>query len=174
MKNSTLLHRRAATIVAAALLTGGTILTTGASALTTGASATVSEVSPSDQQAIVSETNSVRQQAGQSPLTWDDSLAKAAQDWADNPESTAGGSLHHGPMSNAAENISSSSATQATGQWAAEKSAYDADPNHDTDSPGYRKWGHYYNMINERYGKIGCGTKSGVPTGSITVCQYAP
>ncbi|MFE5080832.1 spore germination YkwD domain-containing protein [Streptomyces mirabilis] len=71
MENPTLLHRRAATIVAAALSTGGTILTTGASA-------TVSEVSPSDQQAIVSETNSVRRQAGQSPLTWDDSLAKAA------------------------------------------------------------------------------------------------
>jgi hypothetical protein len=41
MENPTLLHRRAATIVAAALSTGGTILTTGASA-------TVSEVGPSD------------------------------------------------------------------------------------------------------------------------------
>ncbi|MEU1030603.1 CAP domain-containing protein [Streptomyces mirabilis] len=88
MENPTLLHRRAATIVAAALSTGGTILTTGASA-------TVSEVSPSDQQAIVSETNGVRRQAGQSPLPWDDSLAKAAQAWADAPASTAGGSLHH-------------------------------------------------------------------------------
>ncbi|SFF49756.1 hypothetical protein SAMN02787118_107305 [Streptomyces mirabilis] len=35
--------------------------------------------------------NSVRQQAGQSPSTWDDSLAKAAQAGADNPASTAGG-----------------------------------------------------------------------------------
>lgn len=76
MENPTLLHRRAATIVAAALSTGGTILTTGASA-------------------TVSVTNSVRRQAGQSPLTWDDSLAKAAQAWADAPASTAGGSLHH-------------------------------------------------------------------------------
>lgn len=88
MENPTLLHRRAATIVAAALSTGGTILTTGASA-------TVSEVSPSDQHAIVSETNGVRRQAGQSPLTWDDSLAKAARAWVDAPASTAGGSLHH-------------------------------------------------------------------------------
>ncbi|MFK0020912.1 CAP domain-containing protein [Streptomyces sp. NPDC090798] len=39
----------------------------------------------------------MRQQAGQSPLAWDDSLAKEAQAWADNPASTAGGSLHHGP-----------------------------------------------------------------------------
>ncbi|MGW1760226.1 CAP domain-containing protein [Streptomyces mirabilis] len=91
MENPTLLHRRAATIVAAALPTVGTTLTTGASA-------TVSEASPSDQHAIVYETNSVRRQVGQSPLTWDDSLAKAAQAWADDPASTAGGSLHHGPM----------------------------------------------------------------------------
>ncbi|MFF1597497.1 CAP domain-containing protein [Streptomyces mirabilis] len=44
---------------------------------------------------MVSETNGVRRQAGQSPLTWDDSLAKAAQAWADAPAFTAGGSLHH-------------------------------------------------------------------------------
>ncbi|MET7973449.1 CAP domain-containing protein [Streptomyces mirabilis] len=37
----------------------------------------------------------LRRQADQSPLTWDDSLAKAAQAWADAPASTAGGSLHH-------------------------------------------------------------------------------
>ncbi|WP_097224785.1 MULTISPECIES: CAP domain-containing protein [unclassified Streptomyces] len=47
------------------------------------------------QQAILSETNGVRRQVGQSPLTWGDSLAKAAQAWADAPASTAGGSLHH-------------------------------------------------------------------------------
>jgi uncharacterized protein YkwD len=98
-------------------------------------------------------------------LTWDGSLAKAAQDWADDPASAAGGKLHHGPTSNAAENISSSSAASATGRWASEKAACEADPNHDTDSPGYQKWGHYYNMINESYGKIGCGTRSAVPTG---------
>jgi uncharacterized protein YkwD len=167
MKNPVLLHRRAATIVAAALLTGGTVLARGAAA-------TVSNVSPSDRHAIVPETDSVRQQAGQSPLTWDDSLAEAAQDWADAPASTAGGTLHHGPMSNAAQNISSSPAASATGRWASEKAAYEADPDHDTDRPGYQKWGHYYNMINERYRKIGCGTKSGVLAGSITVCQYAP
>ncbi|MER5905623.1 CAP domain-containing protein [Streptomyces mirabilis] len=39
-----------------------------------------------------------RRKVGQSPLTWDDSLAKAAQAWADDPASTAGGSLHHGAM----------------------------------------------------------------------------
>ena len=72
MEIPTLLHCRAATLVAAALSTDGTILTTGAPA-------TVSEVSPSDQQAIVSETNSVRRQAGQSPLTWDDSLANGRE-----------------------------------------------------------------------------------------------
>ncbi|MFE4822863.1 CAP domain-containing protein [Streptomyces sp. NPDC056704] len=37
----------------------------------------------------------MRRLAGQPPLTWDDSLAKAARAWADTPASTEGGSLHH-------------------------------------------------------------------------------
>ena len=52
-----------------------------------------------------------------------------------------------------------------SGQLSEHVAACEADPNHDTDSPGYQKWGHYYNMINESYGKIGCGTRSAVPTG---------
>ncbi|MEU1199151.1 CAP domain-containing protein [Streptomyces sp. NPDC005813] len=167
MKSSTRIHRRATAAVAAALMATGTFLTTNASAA-------VSDISASDQDAIVSETNSVRQAAGQSPLAWDDSLAKDAQAWADNPASTAGGGLHHDSIDNAAENMSSAGPGQATGQWASEKSAYDADSDHDPNSQGYMtKWGHYYNMIQSGYTKIGCGSKSDVPTGSVTVCRYS-
>ncbi|WP_377270085.1 CAP domain-containing protein [Peterkaempfera sp. SMS 1(5)a] len=140
--------------------------------LATSASAAVSSISPSDQQAIVNETNALREQAGAPPLSWDDGVAAAAQSWADNPLSTPNGpgSLGHSPSFNGAENMSTAGPAAATGQWAAEKSKYDADPNHDPNSSGYKtQWGHYWNMIQSRFTKIGCGARSGV-----TVCQYRP
>ncbi|MFI9275266.1 CAP domain-containing protein [Kitasatospora sp. NPDC052896] len=172
MRNPTRVHHRAANIFATALMTGGMMLATVATATVSHAAEfPAAQISPGDQQAILSETNSVRAQAGQSGLTWDGGLASAAQSWADNPASTAGGSLHHGPTGNAAENMSSAGPRQATGHWASEKSAYDSDPNHDpyANQAGYYRWGHYYNMINPSYSKMGCGAKSGV-----TVCRYAP
>jgi hypothetical protein len=67
---------------------------------------------------------------------------------------------------------------QAVGSWAAEKSAYDADSNHDytTNPAGYQRWGHYYNMIDSRFSRMGCGAKSGVPisgAGWVVVCRYS-
>ncbi|MET8627128.1 CAP domain-containing protein [Kitasatospora sp. NPDC004669] len=177
MKNPTRAHRRVTTAVAAALMTGGMMLTTVATATVSNSAGYPTQISPAEQQSILSETNSVRQQAGQPSLTWDSGLASAAQAWADNPASTAGGQLHHGSISNAAENMSGAAPAQATGQWASEKAAYDAAPNHDTNSAGYYTWGHYYNMINGNYHRMGCGAKSGVSIpgpGWVVVCQYAP
>ncbi|MEU9176028.1 CAP domain-containing protein [Streptomyces sp. NPDC048550] len=177
MKTLPRVHHRAQALVAAALMTGGMVLATGATAGVSH-SAVPAELSPAEQQAIVAETNTVRQQADQQPLTWDAALAAEAQAWADDPASTAGGRLNHAPINNAAENMSGYAPGQATGQWAAEKSAYDADPNHDyvSNRAGYQKWGHYYNMIDSKYQKIGCGAKSGVPIpggGWVVVCRYA-
>ncbi|WP_280701757.1 CAP domain-containing protein [Kitasatospora sp. GP82] len=164
-------------IVAVALMTGGTILAPAATATVSNSAGLPAEISAAEQQAILSETNSVRQQAGQSALTWDSALAAEAQSWADDPASTSGGQLHHAAISNAAENMSGYPPNQATGQWASEKSVYDADPNHDpfANQAGYYRWGHYYNMINGSYHRMGCGAKSGVPisgAGWVTVCRY--
>ncbi|MER7468216.1 CAP domain-containing protein [Streptomyces sp. NPDC097981] len=47
--------------------------------------------------------------------------------------------------------------------------AYDAaGPNWNTNDPGYRYWGHYWNMVQKNYTKMGCGAAAGV-----TVCRYA-
>ncbi|MFE6845314.1 CAP domain-containing protein [Streptomyces sp. NPDC057686] len=178
MKTFPRVHHRASALVAAALMTGGMALATGATATVSHSAVRPAELSPAEQQAIVTETNAVRQQADQPPLTWDATLAAEAQAWADDPASTAGGELHHAPLGNAAENMSGYQPGQATGQWAAEKSDYDADPNHDyvTNRAGYQKWGHYYNMIDSKWHKIGCGAKSGVPIpggGWVVVCRYA-
>lgn len=173
MKSRTRVRHRAMAVATGTLMAGGMVLATGAASA-------VSELSPSDQQAIVSETNSLRAAAGVSALTWSSTLAASAQAWADNPASTQGGSLHHDTnLTTAAENMSGAPPNQAVSQWAAEKSAYDADPNHDPfgNAAGYQEWGHYYNMINKNWHQIGCGSKSGVPvsgSGVVTVCRYGP
>ncbi|KOU13755.1 hypothetical protein ADK52_37835 [Streptomyces sp. WM6372] len=177
MRNLTRVHHRAGAFAAAALMAAGAMLATGATATVAGSAVRPAEISPDQQQAILAETNSVRQKADQQPLTWDSSLAAQAQAWADNPASTEGGRLNHAPLGSAAENISGYPPDQATGSWAAEKSAYDADPNHDYQSnpAGYRMWGHYYNMIDAKWHTMGCGAKSGVPIqgeGWIVVCLY--
>ncbi|MFF4101848.1 CAP domain-containing protein [Streptomyces sp. NPDC001903] len=177
MRNRTRVRHQAGALAAAALLAGGVMLATGATATVAGSAVRPAEITPAQQQAILAETNSVRQQANQPALTWDSALAAQAQAWADNPASTAGGQLNHAPLGSAAENMSGHPPDQATGSWAAEKSAYDADPNHDytTNKEGYRAWGHYYNMIDARWHTMGCGAKSGVPiqgAGWVVVCLY--
>ncbi|MCY0959052.1 CAP domain-containing protein [Streptomyces sp. H27-H5] len=168
-------HRRATAAVATALMAGGLLLATGASATVAASASLPSAVSPADQQAMLAETNSVRQQNGQPPLGWDGGLANQAQGWADDPQSSAGNELNHSSI-NVAENISSVGPDGAVGQWASEKAAYDAaGPDHDTNSDGYRNWGHYYNMVQPHSTKMGCGARSGadVQGGWVTVCHYS-
>ncbi|WP_079063060.1 CAP domain-containing protein [Streptacidiphilus griseoplanus] len=165
MKKASRIRHQAGAVIAAGLLAGSTVLATGASAA-------VASISPGDQQTIVNETNAIREKAGAPPLTWDASVAAEAQAWADNPDSTPNGpgSLKHSPSFNGAENMSTVGPAAATAQWAAEKARYDADPDHDPNSAGYKtQWGHYWNMIQSRFTKIGCGARTGV-----TVCQYRP
>lgn len=128
------------------------------------------QVSPADQTAMVNDTNAIRQTEGAPPLAWDAALASGSQSWADNPASLAGGSLQHDESFNdGAENMSGAEPSQAVSQWAGEKAAYDAaGPNWNTDDPGYRDWGHYWNMVQKNYTKMGCGAAAGV-----TVCRYA-
>ncbi|MFI5859976.1 CAP domain-containing protein [Streptomyces sp. NPDC051546] len=172
--NLTGMHRRAAAAASAALMAGGLLLATGGAA-TASPAAVPADVSPAEQQAMLVETNGIRQQNGQPPLTWDAGLASQAQSWADDPQSSAGNQLNHS-TANVAENMSSVAPTGAVGQWAAEKAAYDAaGPDYDTGSASYRDWGHYYNMIQPNYTKMGCGAMSGanIPGGWVTVCQYS-
>ncbi|MEV7723427.1 CAP domain-containing protein [Streptomyces sp. NPDC087917] len=173
--NLTRIPRRAAAAASTALLAGGLLLAGGAGATVASSAGFPEAISPGEQQAMLAETNGIRQENGQPPLTWDAGLATQAQGWADDPKSAAGNRLNHS-TANVAENISSVGPPGAVGQWAAEKGAYDAaGPNYDTDSASYADWGHYYNMVQPTYTKMGCGAKSGVsvPGGWVTVCQYS-
>ncbi|MGW6832813.1 CAP domain-containing protein [Streptomyces sp. NPDC054949] len=173
--NHTRTHRRATAAASAVLMAGGLLLATGTSATVAASASLPSAVSPAEQQAMLAQTNSVRQQNDQPPLSWDGGLANQAQDWADDPKSSEGGELHHSSL-NVAENISSVGPDGAVGQWASEKAAYDAaGPGHDTSSESYRNWGHYHNMVQPNYTKMGCGARSEaeVQGGWVTVCHYS-
>ncbi|MFG2621814.1 CAP domain-containing protein [Streptomyces sp. NPDC048507] len=161
--------RRRTMAAAAVLLAGGLALGAGptASAAPAGAPA---DVSPAEQAALLNATNAIRQSEGAPPLVWDAAFASGAQAWADDPASLAGGSLRHDlGFNDGAENISSTGPSGAVAQWGGEKAAYDAaGPDWNTDDPGYRDWGHYWNMVQKNYTKMGCGAAAG-----ITVCRYA-
>ncbi len=155
--------------VAATLMAGGMVLGAGATASAAVSTSLLAGVSPADQAAILSSTNAIRQTEGAPPIAWDAALASGAQAWADNPASHASGLAHDTSFNNGAENMSSIAPSQAVSQWAGEKAAYDAaDPNWNTNDPGYRNWGHYWNMVQKNYTKMGCGATTGV-----TVCRYA-
>ncbi|MFE2165608.1 CAP domain-containing protein [Streptomyces sp. NPDC059447] len=161
--------RRQAMAIAATLMAGGMLLGAGSMASATVSARLPAEVSPADQAALLNDTNAIRQTEGAPPIAWDAALASGSQAWADNPASHAGGLAHDDSFNNGAENMSSAGPSQAVSQWAGEKAAYDAaGPNWNTDDPGYRNWGHYWNMVQTNYTKMGCGAADGV-----TVCRYA-
>ncbi|MFD3555590.1 CAP domain-containing protein [Streptomyces goshikiensis] len=156
--------------IAAALMVGGLVSGVGPTASAAVSASLPAEVSPADRAAILSDTNAIRQTEGAPPIAWDEALASGAQSWADDPGSLTGGSLKHDlGFNSGAENMSSGGPSQSVSQWAGEKAAYDAaGPDWNTDDPGYRHWGHYWNMVQKNYTKMGCGAASGV-----TVCRYA-
>ncbi|MFI6005501.1 CAP domain-containing protein [Streptomyces sp. NPDC051366] len=161
--------RRQAMAIAATLMAGGMVLGAGATASAAVSASPPAEVSPADQAAILTDTNAIRQTEGAPPIAWDAALASGSQAWADNPASHASGLAHDTSFTNGAENMSSAGPSQAVSQWAGEKAAYDAaGPNWNTNDPSYRNWGHYWNMVQKNYTKMGCGATTGV-----TVCRYA-
>ncbi|MFG2293579.1 CAP domain-containing protein [Streptomyces sp. NPDC048603] len=155
--------------IAATLMAGGMVLGTGTAASAGVSAGLPGQVTPADQQAMLNETNAIRAQNQAPPLTWDAALASGAQSWADNPASHSSGLQHDSSFTNGAENMSSVGPSGAVAQWAGEKAAYDAaGPNWDTSSTGYKtQWGHYWNMVQKNYTKLGCGATTGV-----TVCRY--
>ncbi|MFJ4777100.1 CAP domain-containing protein, partial [Streptomyces sp. NPDC088762] len=162
---------------------------------------TGSAVSSADAAEIVRVHNEARRAAIQKynpglpvvSVVWNARLACDAQAWADDPESTQGGRLHHSNREtngHEGENLFSAfpgpaRPVRALDSWLAEKSKFDADNNAPVDSkaaPGtnYRAWGHYSQMVwmspSSSTTAVGCGVKEGVPvgdtTGWVVVCRY--
>ena len=128
------------------------------------------------QNTILNTHNQERAAVGVGPLTWSDSIAASAQNWADNLLST--GNLVHSTGTGYGENLASgggpSYATVEVLQqsWVDEKNSY---------VPGTPGTNHYTQMVDQRSTEVGCGFASG-PGGefaqyggtNVLVCQYNP
>ncbi|MFD5322980.1 CAP domain-containing protein [Streptomyces sp. NPDC127092] len=164
---------------------------------------TGSRISPADADGLVRAHNEARREAVEKyhpglavvSVRWDPKLACDAQAWADDPASSAGGTLHHSGFEargRQGENLLNSYPGPARPliavdpgvrySWMAEKPAFDADGNAPVNDTNYHVWGHYSQMVWMSSASpttaIGCGVREGVPvsgnTGWILVCRYAP
>ncbi|KAJ6590279.1 PR-1-like protein [Mycena sp. CBHHK59/15] len=132
-----------------------------------------SSASDADVQAYLDAHNSVRAQHGAVNLVWDNTLAAAAQEWADRCVfEHSGGQL--GPFG---ENLAAGSPASsfpipvAIQSWANEASQYD--PNNPVPS-------HWTQMVWKATTKLGCAVQScpdlfaGFPPAAFYVCEYSP
>ncbi|RBY79577.1 hypothetical protein DQ238_10300 [Geodermatophilus sp. TF02-6] len=137
---------------------------------------------------IVAQHNLYRDEVGTPPLAWDDTLAAAAQAYADKllPTAQADGPLLHDPnRGEVGENLynawsSGFGATapdplDALAWWYSEKAMYDANPQPVGNS--IQSWGHYSQMVWKDTQRVGCGAASGSRNGrfdTVVVCRYDP
>jgi uncharacterized protein YkwD len=130
------------------------------------------------QSTILTTHNNERKAVGVPPLTWSDTIAASAQNWADYLQPL--GSQVHSKGTGYGENLAagggptSTKATVAALQqtWVDEKSRY---------VPGTPGNSHYTQMVDKQSTEVGCGFASG-PGGefaqyggtNVLVCQYNP
>ena len=123
---------------------------------------------PSPLTGITRAHNSYRANVGHQPLAWDSAIAVEAQAWAD--QLAISGTLQQNPnfgTFSSAENIAAGvySATVVVDLWAAEI-IYTTNGIY---CPDYMKCGHYANIVNQNFTKVGCGNNGG-----YWVCNYSP
>ena len=117
------------------------------------------------QNEITNAHNVYRNNCGSAPLEWDETLAQYAQNWATYLDSN--NLFMHNPDFSSfsqGENIAMGyTATGAVEAWGAEIE-------HTINCVCYDFYlcGHYANIINSAFTKIGCGE-----SGGITVCNYS-
>ncbi|KAI0348617.1 PR-1-like protein [Trametopsis cervina] len=132
-----------------------------------------SQTSSSDIQAYLNAHNTIRAQHGASPLTWSDTAAAKAQQWANNCVfQHSGGTL--GPFGEnlAAGTGSSYGISEAVKSWTDEVSEYD--PNNPQPS-------HFTQVVWKKSTQVGCAvqTCNGIFAASFGpakffVCEYSP
>ena len=128
------------------------------------------------QNTILKTHNDERKAVGVDPLTWSDSIAASAQNWADHLQPL--GKQVHSTGTGYGENLAAGGGpSYATvdflqGTWVKEKSQY---------VPGTPGNSHYTQMVDKQSKEVGCGFASG-PGGqyaqyggtNVLVCQYNP
>jgi len=124
-------------------------------------------ISSDEKKEMLDLHNMYRCMAGVPPLTWDDTLAKGAQSWADTGNTAHSKAL--GAFKKYGENMQyacpKSTPKTATDWWYAEKEKY-----HQPDS-SYQAT-HYTQMVWKGTAKIGCGKGKASCGGDSWVCQF--
>lgn len=125
---------------------------------------------------ILSAHNKYREEVGVSPLQWSESLAKSAQQWANQLAST--NTFQHS-STKYGENIWAGtkgrfSVTQMVNSWGSEKKYFIPNrPFPNTCKGGWQQCGHYTQIIWEDTRQVGCGLARGKNM-DYFVCQYNP
>jgi uncharacterized protein YkwD len=164
----------AATAAAMLLPAGGTPMARAQQCPTDTKATATSQITSDEQTQILQMHNDARAAASSSipALTWDSSLADAAQGWANTlaPVTDNGFFLCH--SSSAGENIALASTVQSGVQgWLDEKSSYSYPTAISYDN--YTSFGHYTQMIWKNTTSIGCG-KASAGRNFVLVCRYSP
>jgi hypothetical protein len=178
-------RRRLVLAAPAVLVAGGLLLPLGGSAVAEGSACPTSpagahapsQVSTADRATILQLHNQYRNQVGVPPLTWDNSLADAAQGWA-NITAPLGQLCHDPNRPNQGENLAyHTSVADGVKLWYNEKSTYDSNPGPvNLQTGNWRSWGHYSQMVWSNTQRVGCGqTPFAQHPGSVLLdCRYSP
>jgi len=129
--------------------------------------------SASMQQQMLDAHNAVRARIGVPRLVWSDSLARAAEEWAQTL--IKDGTFRHRPQSPYGENLYAVSGTEYLPQqivdgWAAEAKDWDRWSNR---CKPERICGHYTQLVWRETKEVGCGVARG-GNREVWVCEYSP
>ncbi|CAI5498030.1 unnamed protein product [Closterium sp. Naga37s-1] len=133
-----------------------------------------------DKAAILEEHNKARRAVGVADLSWDDNVAAAAKQWADELASS-GCKMKHGAAKGLGQNLywkrpaqlNSGEDRAAVRAWVAEKAdwTYSAVPN---GCAGGKQCGHYTQVVWRGTQRVGCAAAQCADGGGMWVCDYSP
>jgi hypothetical protein len=128
---------------------------------------------------ILEAHNKYRAEVNVAPLTWSNTLASNAQEWANQLASLGGNTLQHSSNTGEGENLwlgtsGAFSYTQMVDMWGSEKQYFIDGTFPDVSSTGsWSDVGHYTQIVWENTTEVGCAiaTSGG---NDILVCRYSP